>query len=142
MSYEPKWEHTPHVANPHKDYEKEELSGIEPTTTQRRGSVFSILSRGSTRRFSISDDVFGEITEEGPNYRDVCTSCRCFWYESRLTTIGWVDGDSGDYDQDADWAGSALDSFGVRCIGACAGRHLLVDGWGDDYLGELCGGEV
>lgn len=71
MSYEPKWEHTPHVASPRKDYEKEELSGIEPTTTQRRGSVFSILSRGSTRRFSISDDVFGEITEEGPNYRDV-----------------------------------------------------------------------
>lgn len=46
---------------------------LAPQETTRRGSVWSIGSRRAStqRRFSISDDVFGEITEEGPNYRDV-----------------------------------------------------------------------
>lgn len=48
-------------------YKKDELS-LEPQETHRRGSVFS----QSGRRMSVSDEVFGEITEGGPNYRSVC----------------------------------------------------------------------
>ena len=62
--------------------------------------------------------------------------------QKRLTALGWLDGDSGDHDQDADWAGGAVNSFGVRCVGAYTGDNLLVDGGRDDYLGELCGGEI
>ncbi|CAN9282283.1 unnamed protein product [Alternaria alternata] len=47
--------------------EKKNEYDLEPQTTHRRGSVFST----GGRRVSITDDVFGEITEEGPNYRDV-----------------------------------------------------------------------
>ena len=77
MSYapkweEPKWEETVQVSSPQTEYGKEELIGVEQTTTRRKSSLFTIVSRGSKRRYSISDDVFGEITEEGPNYRDVC----------------------------------------------------------------------
>lgn len=65
MSYEPK--HDLETSQP--AYKKEELH-LEPQETRRRGSVFST----SGRRVSISDEVFGEITEEGPNYRDVWSS--------------------------------------------------------------------
>lgn len=54
---------------------------LQPTTTlgegtTRRGSVLSGRRRASVfstggRRQSITDDVFGEITEDGPNYRAV-----------------------------------------------------------------------
>ena len=44
----------------YKDPEKHAYPGddLAPTTTQRRGSI--------------TDAVFGEITEDGPNYRAVC----------------------------------------------------------------------
>lgn len=48
-------------------------NGMHPTETQqttRRGSITS-FRRNSVRRASISDEVFGEITADGPNYRAV-----------------------------------------------------------------------
>jgi hypothetical protein len=47
-------------------YQKGDMH-LEPQETRRQGSVFST----SGRRISISDEVFGQITEDGPNYRDV-----------------------------------------------------------------------
>lgn len=38
-------------------------NGINPTTS---------VQRGTARRASITDAVFGEISEDGPNYRAVC----------------------------------------------------------------------
>lgn len=45
----------------YKDPEKHAYPGddLAPTTTHRRGSI--------------TDAVFGEITEDGPNYRAVCS---------------------------------------------------------------------
>ena len=68
MSYEPKHD----LEATQSPYKKDELH-LEPQETYRRGSVFST----SGRRMSISDEVFGEITEDGPNYRDVCFIIRC-----------------------------------------------------------------
>jgi len=62
MSYEPK----DNFGAIESSYKKNELD-LEPQETHRRGSVFST----GGRRVSITDDVFGEISEEGPNYRDV-----------------------------------------------------------------------
>ncbi|KAL1655575.1 hypothetical protein SLS61_001596 [Didymella pomorum] len=62
MSYEPKHD----LEATQSTYKKDELH-LVPQETRRRGSVFST----SGRRVSISDEVFGEITENGPNYRDV-----------------------------------------------------------------------
>ena len=45
-----------------KDAEKIGDNGLHPTTT---------YGEGTARRASISDAVFGEITEDGPNYRAV-----------------------------------------------------------------------
>ncbi|KAF9737463.1 hypothetical protein PMIN04_009193 [Paraphaeosphaeria minitans] len=67
MSYEPKWND---VEGGQHAVKKDEVDNLQPTETHRQGSVFSI-GRGSRRRMSISDDVFGEITEDGPNYRNV-----------------------------------------------------------------------
>ncbi|KAJ4293696.1 hypothetical protein N0V90_008980 [Kalmusia sp. IMI 367209] len=68
MSYEPRWDDLEQAQN--QKEKKDGIDGLEPTETHRRGSVFSI-GHGSKRRMSISDEVFGEITEDGPNYRDV-----------------------------------------------------------------------
>jgi hypothetical protein len=64
MSYEPKND-LEQAQSPYK--KDEQYNDLEPQETRRRGSVFST----SGRRMSISDEVFGEITENGPNYRDV-----------------------------------------------------------------------
>ena len=63
MSYEPK-----HDLEQSGSHDRKHDLDLEPQETRRRGSVFSTRS---ARRFSISDEVFGEITEAGPNYRDV-----------------------------------------------------------------------
>jgi hypothetical protein len=47
-------------------YQKGDMH-LEPQETRRQGSVFS--TRG--RRVPISDEVFGQIIEDGPNHRDV-----------------------------------------------------------------------
>lgn len=66
MSYEPK-----HDLEQAQSTDKKHDLNLEPQATHRRGSITSVFSHRSGRRFSITDDVFGEITEEGPNYRDV-----------------------------------------------------------------------
>jgi hypothetical protein len=82
MSYEPKHD----LEQAQSPYKKNELD-LEPQETHRRGSVFST----SGRRMSISDEVFGEITEDGPNYRDVrlfaTDVCQLSANEHRL--VGW-----------------------------------------------------
>ncbi len=65
MSYEPK-----HDLEQAQSQHKNEYD-LEPQQTQRRGSLLSVFSQREGRRYSISDEVFGEITEKGPNYRDV-----------------------------------------------------------------------
>lgn len=82
MSYEPKHD----LEQAQSPYKKDELD-LEPQETHRRGSVFST----SGRRMSISDEVFGEITEDGPNYRDVRLSS-LFDVNCQLTKQGWLDG--------------------------------------------------
>ena len=50
----------------------------------RRGSIYQIIPPGERRmsaqgrRISVVDDIFGEIKEDGPNYRNV--SCPRHWY--------------------------------------------------------------
>lgn len=46
--------------------EKKQEEGLAPTMSHPQGEVIE----GS------HDAVFGEITEDGPNYRNVCSSCR------------------------------------------------------------------
>lgn len=78
MSYEPKH----NLEASQSPYKKDKLH-LEPHETRRKGSVFSI----SARRVSISDEVFREITEEGPNYRDECpiiVRCSSVTYLGRL----------------------------------------------------------
>jgi hypothetical protein len=67
MSYEQKWDDAEAAQLPAK---KGEINNLEPTETRYRGTVFTV-GHGSKRGMSTSDDVFGEITEDGPNYRDV-----------------------------------------------------------------------
>ena len=71
MSYEQKWDDVEQANIYEKKDDKDGIRDLEPTMTNRPGSVFSVGSRGQRRRMSISDDVFGEISEDGPNYRDV-----------------------------------------------------------------------
>lgn len=51
------------------------------------------------------DAVFGEITEGGPNYRNVWISIPDFWsmkwYWKKKKIIGWVGRDIGSHDEDA-----------------------------------------
>ena len=48
-----------------------------PRTDNKRGSIYQIIPPSERRmsaqgrRISIVDDVFGEIKEDGPNYRNV-----------------------------------------------------------------------
>ena len=51
--------------DPYTDAEKQAYddNGIHPTTS---------VQHGTQRRVSITDAVFGEISEDGPNYRSVC----------------------------------------------------------------------
>lgn len=52
-------------------------SGFDPSET-RRGSIYQVIPAGQRRmslqgrRISVVDDIFGEIKEDGPNYRNVC----------------------------------------------------------------------
>lgn len=60
-----------------KEFNKHVEEHVDHTPTGRRGSYLrgSIVSIDRpNRRVSIVDDVFGEIVEDGPNYRDVCLS--------------------------------------------------------------------
>lgn len=52
----------PHYSDPEKSAYDE--NGMHPTT--------SGVQHGTARRVSITDAVFGEINEDGPNYRAVC----------------------------------------------------------------------
>lgn len=52
-------------------------SGEAPPSEVRRGSIYQVFPPGERRmsaqgrRISIVDDIFGEIKEDGPNYRNV-----------------------------------------------------------------------
>lgn len=80
MSYEPKHD----LEQAQSPYKKDELD-LEPQETHRRGSVFST----SGRRMSISDEVFGEISEGGPNYRDVWFPSSIV-YQLSTNTLRWA----------------------------------------------------
>lgn len=49
----------------------------QPTSGERKGSIYAVLPAGDRRmsaqgrRISAVDDIFGEIKEGGPNYRNV-----------------------------------------------------------------------
>lgn len=53
------------------------FSGFDPSET-RRDSIYQVIPPGQRRmsaqgrRISVVDDIFGEIKEDGPNYRNVC----------------------------------------------------------------------
>ena len=57
--------------DPYTDPEKHAYddNGIHPTTS---------VQHGTQRRVSITDAVFGEISEDGPNYRAVRYAPNCF----------------------------------------------------------------
>lgn len=62
------------------------------------------------------DAVFGEITEDGPNYRAVCLSCSIIMVNIQLTFnrfIGRMEGNSCPDDEDPDRSGRPLYS---RCL--------------------------
>jgi hypothetical protein len=69
-------------------YQKDDMH-LEPQVTRRQGSVFST----SGRRVPVSDEVFGQITENGPNYRDVGPPISTRNISSQLTfvrrLVGW-----------------------------------------------------
>ena len=49
----------------------------QPMDSQRKGSIYQVVPAGERRmsaqgrRISVVDDIFGEIKEGGPNYRNV-----------------------------------------------------------------------
>ena len=51
----------------------------------KRGSIYQTVPPGERResvqgrRISVYDDIFGEIKEGGPNYRNVIIQLRLFW---------------------------------------------------------------
>jgi hypothetical protein len=57
------------------EYKEEKyLDRLESTQTQQEGTVEESRFSPNGRRTSITDAVFGEIQEGGPNYRNVRTS--------------------------------------------------------------------
>jgi len=66
------------------------FDSLAPVVTQQNGEI------EDGRRTSITDAVFGQIREDGPNYRDVSSLTRCcllFAYNKGTDTIhrlgGW-----------------------------------------------------
>lgn len=60
------------------DHEKDvEYSEVNAAPTERKGSIYQVIPPGERRmsaqgrRISVVDDIFGEIKEGGPNYRNV-----------------------------------------------------------------------
>jgi hypothetical protein len=107
MSYESKND----LEQAQSPYKKDEhYNDLEPQETHRRGSVFST----SGRRMSISDEVFGDITEGGPNYRDV-SSLWNLWFYQLLMDLGRMDGYRDPYDQNPDRPGCAIHPIRFRC---------------------------
>lgn len=59
----------------------------------RRGSIYQVIPPGERRmsaqgrRISVVDDIFGEIKEDGPNYRNV--SCPKPWYCRGTDSFRW-----------------------------------------------------
>lgn len=61
----------------------------------------------------LEDAVFGEVSEGGPNYRNVClafTRPETFSPETNFEQLAWMDCDSCTHDQDPDWPGCSLHS--------------------------------
>lgn len=50
---------------PASTYSEKEVEDLSPIETTHNGEV-------ETRRESVVDAVFGQISEDGPNYRNVC----------------------------------------------------------------------
>lgn len=52
---------------------------LAQVVTQRDGEIEEHHYNATGRRTSITDAVFGQIREDGPNYRDVCFAlCKSF----------------------------------------------------------------
>lgn len=89
------------------DYEKKNEYSQEPATEskhpeeERRGSAYQVIPPGERRlslqgrRISVVDDIFGEIKEGGPNYRNVSSNFTrtigniCFCLLIRFK-VGWL----------------------------------------------------
>ena len=59
---------------------EDEHAAPRPSDANRRGSIYQVIPPGERRmsaqgrRISVVDDIFGEIKEGGPNYRNVSQS--------------------------------------------------------------------
>ena len=58
------------------------------------------------------DEVFGDLTERGPNYRNVSTmsSCKAITPNINNIQLGWLDWIGHSHGQNPDWSGCSLDS--------------------------------
>ena len=60
-----------------------EAQHVDHPSDTRRGSIYQVIPPGERRlsvqgrRISVVDDIFGEIKEDGPNYRNVSCPRRC-----------------------------------------------------------------
>lgn len=70
------------------------------------------------------DAVFGEITEEGPNYRNVRASSNNMRYYSELTIpLGRMARDHGPHDEDPNRSRSSFDTVSLRHPRSDPGSH-------------------
>lgn len=71
------------------------------------------------------DAVFGEITEDGPNYRNVRAS-KIARLHIGLQSTGGIDGNGCPDDEDASWLGCSIDSVCLRRPRPDPRYHLLL----------------
>lgn len=93
------------------------------------------------------DAVFGEITEEGPNYRNVRTSTQPLFNGMAdgaplLTVSGGFCGDGDSHDEDANRPGTAVGAKCVQPAGYCAGDYLSAGSVGHHDVVGICDWKV
>jgi hypothetical protein len=135
------------MRNARKNTEFDSVS-LHAQESKREGELHNIVDHSVShasydatgRRVSISDAVFGEITEEGPNYRDVCypayTTYKFIILYLQLTT-GRMVGYSCPHDEDTNWPWCTVHPRGVRYPWYGTRGHLHALHCCHNYMVEL-----
>jgi len=111
--------------DPYTDPEKHvyDDNGIQPATS---------VQHGTHRRVSITDAVFGEINEDGPNYRAVCSAYHPVY--NRLTPAGWLERHRRAHVEDSNWTWCSLYSSGLP--------QPWFSPWSDNHFSHLSHDEL
>lgn len=78
----------------HADDAERTLSNVSaPGAREKRGSIYQIVPPGERRmsaqgrRISVVDDIFGEIKEGGPNYRNVTSPNQYLCHGTKISRL-------------------------------------------------------